>query len=328
MKTYDAILVGAGPCGLAAAADFKAAGLDYLHLEQGALAQTIRLFPKGIKLYSPRADLTFAGVTFPGEQDKPPGAEEYVAYLASAARQLNLKIKTYRTITHAQIEDDTVFLQATTRTGVHEEYRARNLVVATGGHYRPVLLDIPGEDLPMVSHYFRNDKPARGQRVLVLGGGNSAVEASILLAKKGAHVIWVCRCIILPRRIIKPWLLPEFDAQVAAGRIETRPGNVPVRIEPGRVWLRSCRAIEHQETVACDRVYLLTGYGPDYILLHMIGVPFNARTKRPLFSPRTLQTKEPGIFLCGTIVRHWQGEKASIANTREHGKILLEHLRK
>jgi thioredoxin reductase (NADPH) len=324
MKEYDAILVGAGPCGLAAAADFRRAGVEYVHLEQGRLAQSIQRFPKGITLFSPRRLLGFGGMPLPGNQDEPPQVEEYLRYLREVTESLQLCVKTHQRIHCVKRTDAGYLLSVSSTNGWSEDYLSRNLVVATGGSCSPVLLGIPGEELAHVSHYFRSDTPARGQSILVVGAGNSAIEACNILASQGASVTLSYRRQRLSRRNIKPWLLPHFHSWVKMGRVRRVYNSIPSRIDSGKAYL--LRDSNEIEAIECDRAYLLTGYGPDYSLLKMAEVPFHKRTHRPLFSPQILQTRRPGVFLCGTIVLKWNGEQANIGNTRDHGRIILQHL--
>jgi thioredoxin reductase (NADPH) len=322
---YDLILVGAGPCGLAAAAIFKQAGMKYLHLESGRIAQTIYNFPRKIHLYSKRAGLEIKGVPFLPHPEQSPTREEYIKYLKSAVRKLKLRVMTRVNAQRIITGSKRHLLRAGRRDGKMAEYSARNIVVASGGYFAPVLLHIPGENQPNVSHYFHSEIPARGKTMLVVGGRNSAVEAAIMLAQKQAKVILAYRSSKLPRRLIKLWLLPQLDDACKEGRIHIHYRTVPTRIRNHSVELHTESAGTFH--IEADRVFLLTGYGPDFELLKRANIPLHKRTERPLFSSRTLETLVPGIFLCGTVVLKWKGEKASIENTQDHGNVILNNLR-
>ncbi len=319
------VLVGAGPAGIAAAVTFRRAGLRFLHLEGGRLAQTIANFPAGIRLYSSRGELEIDGVPFDSRPEESPSREAYLQYLQAVCEERQLRVGTHTVALSVTPGDHAHQLRARNRDGSPRVIVTRNIAVASGGYYRPVLLGIPGEMLPHVSHYYAGYQDLRQKRVLVVGGRNSAVEAAVELAEHQADVVLAYRGARLPRSQIKPWLLPRLAEQRRRGHLDIRYRTVPLAIEPGRAALLSRGA--HEERLDADRVLLLTGYGPDYALLSRAGVPVHRRTGRPLHHPRTLETHVEGIFLCGTVVLKWQGEKASISNTRNHGEVILDNMR-
>lgn len=324
-RPYDLVLIGAGPCGLAAAAEFRRAGLRYIHLEAGDLAQTVRNYPHKVRLFSTRDRLEIGGIRFGPRRHESPTREEFLAYLRRVTKELGLRVRLHTPVVQIRSRDGVHLVEAERPGGAMLALSTRNIVVASGGYFSPHLLGIPGEDAPHVSHYVRTFERHRGMRVLIVGGRNSAVEAATAFARCGAHVILAYRGARIPRKRIKPWLLPPFDAARAEGRIAVYLRTVPRAIRGESVDL--VRADGEHMRMPADAVYLLTGYGPDYEVLRRAGVPFHARTGRPLFNPRTLETKVPGIFLCGTVVLTWRGGKASIENTKDHGRVILEAMR-
>ncbi len=332
MPLHDVVLIGAGPAGLAAAAHLLDASLDLVHLEEGPLAQTIDRYPPGVRLYSPRRDLEFAGVPFGPDPDASPTREAYLAYLAQVAATLDhdLRLHSPATALHLGGDGEPHRVAHTGPHGASGVLRAQNVVVASGGYYRPIRLDIPGEDRDDVSHYYRGAADAAGRRILVCGGRNSAVEAAVELAEAGATVRLVYRGARLPRARLKPWLLPGLDAARRAGTVKVIYRSVPSAIGDRGVALQQTGAdgTTRTWTEPADLTYLLTGYGPDLDLLRAAGVPVHRRTGRPLFDPDTLQTRTAGVFLCGTVVLKRHGEKATIANTRGHGERIARNLRR
>lgn len=322
---YDLILIGAGPCGLAAASEFKNAGLHYLHLESGQLAQTIYNFPTNVRLFSHPRNLEIGKVPFHPEPYESPTREQYLEYLNRVSFQLGLTVKEYCKVVSITSNAKDHRVCYSKKNGKISEAIAQNIVVASGGYYSPQLLNITGEDQSNVYHYFRSELSFDNEKILVVGGGNSAIEAVITLVKRNAKVIHSYRGTRLPRKKIKPWLLPQFDSAQRCNTIRSLYRTIPSSIHNNQVKLFSDR--KKTLTIYVDKIFLLTGYGPDYATLKKASVPFHKRYNRPLFNPKNLETKKSGIFLCGTIVLKWQGEKASIENTSGHGKIILKNLR-
>ncbi|MBN1420076.1 MAG: NAD(P)-binding domain-containing protein, partial [Planctomycetes bacterium] len=216
---HDLVLIGAGPCGLAAAAEFRRAGLRYVHLEAGELAQTVRNFARKVRLFSTRDRLEIGGVPFGPDPRESPTREEFLAYLRQVTRTLGLRVRLNTRVVRIRSRAGLHVVEATRAGRSIVSVPARNVVVASGGYYAPRRLGIPGEDAPNVSHYVRDFGGHRGKRVLVVGGRNSAVEAAAAFAQRGARVTLAYRGARIPRKMIKPWLLPPFDAARAEGRI-------------------------------------------------------------------------------------------------------------
>ena len=321
----DILLVGAGPAGIAAALHFRQAGLRVRHVEEGATAQTIRHFPAGVHLFSTRASLALPGFPFPGDPEGSPTREEYLAYLEDSISGAGLEVETATRAVATERVDGLHRVTVSGTDGRQRRIEACNVVVASGGYFAPNILGIPGEDLDSVHHYFRSELIRSGGRFLVVGGRNSAVEAAVNIAEAGADVVIAYRKSRLPRAKIKPWLLPRFDAARRSGRLHVRYRAVPTEIVADGAHLR------HEDgTVSlepADAVFLLTGYGPDYRMLRDSAVRFHRRTRRPLFADETLETKTPGVFLCGTVALSVRGEQATIENTRDHALWMLDSIR-
>lgn len=320
----DALVVGAGPTGLAAAAHLRGHGLSPWVVEEGLVAQTIRNFPRGVRLFSARENLTLPGLPFPGEPTSSPTREDYLAYLEAAPRRAGLEVATNTRAVTIRPREGSHGVVLANGDGKRYELTARNVIVASGGYFFPNVLGIPGEDLPYVHHYFRAELVDQLGRYVVVGGRNSAIEAAVHIAEAGAGVVIVYHKARLPRSKIKPWLLPRFDRQRRAGRIVVRYRSSPSKIGDGYVHLRGRSA--EDETEYGDAVFLLTGYGPDYRLLKEAGVRFHRQTGRPLFDPKTLETKTPGIFVCGTVALKIRGEQQTIENGRDHAAAMLPRI--
>jgi thioredoxin reductase (NADPH) len=294
-----------------------------MHIESGRLAQTIFNFPSNMRLYSHRNRIEIGGIPFTPEPDKPPTREEYLDYLKSVVLKLRLEVLK-QTEAISLVNGPVHTVRTRNLRGEQLEFRSKNVVIASGGYYKPILVGIPGEDQENVNHYLHTKPLTAGKRVLVVGGRNSAVEAAVLLAKKGAKVTLAYRGARLPHKNIKPWLLPNLEKARGRGEVSLLYKTIPIRIQEKVVELkevgRGLRAI------TVDEVYLLTGYGPDSEFLKNAGVGMHMRTGRPLCNPRTLQTRVLGLFLCGTVMQRRYGEQLSIENTRSHGEVILSHL--
>ena len=321
---HDVILVGAGPAGLAAALHFRRAGLDLLHVEEGKLAQTIRRFPAGVRLFSTRASLALPGLPFGPDPDSSPTREEYIAYLEESVAAAGLEVESTTTAVSAEAGSNSYQVDLSGADGTRRKVETGSIVVASGGYFFPNILDIPGENQPHVHHYFRSEIVRSGDRMVVVGGRNSAIEAAVNSAEAGAQALLVYRKSRLPRSKIKPWLLPRLDTQIRAGRIRVQYRSVPIEVTPRGVVLQETDGNSRLEPA--DAVFLLTGYGPDYRLLRDAGVRFHKRTARPLFDEATLETRSPGIFLCGTVALRVGREQATIENSRDHALLMLDSI--
>jgi thioredoxin reductase (NADPH) len=323
-NVYDVVVIGAGPAGIATAVMFKQAGLRFAQFDSGNLAQTIHNFPMKIRLNSLRRNLEIAGIPLGRNPDEPPTREEYLEYLEGVVRRFDLPIMT-QTIAEDFVNGGIHHVLARKGDRTRFEYRSRNIVIATGGFLKPISLDIPGEEQENVSHYFRTEQDLRGMRVLIVGARNSAIEAAITLVQNGADVVLAYRGSRIPWGDIKSWLISPFKSACRKKLIRVIYRTVPVCIQDSRVELETDGS--GVEILQFDHIYLLTGYGPDYKLLRNAGVSSHATTGRPIIDSRTLKTRVSGIFLCGTVILRWRGERTSIENTREQGKIILSNLR-
>ena len=324
-SVQDVLLVGAGPAGLAAAAHFRRAGLDLLHVEEGELAQTIRRFPAGVRLFSTRADLALPGLPFGPDPASSPTREEYIAYLEESAAAAGLEVESATTALSVEAREGRYYVELGGADGTRRTVETGSIVVASGGYFFPNILGIPGEDQPHVHHYFRSEIVSSAERMVVVGGRNSAIEAAVNIAEAGAQALLVYRKSRLPRSKIKPWLLPRLDTQIRAGRIRVQYRTVPIEVSPGGVVLR--RAEGGSQFQPADALFLLTGYGTDYRILREAGIRFHKRTARPLFNQATLETRSPGIFLCGTVALRVGGKQATIENSHNHALLMMDSIK-
>ncbi|NUP99450.1 MAG: NAD(P)-binding domain-containing protein [Armatimonadetes bacterium] len=303
MERTDLVIVGAGPLGLELAAAVRRAGLDYLHFEAGQIGSTIAWWPPRTRFFSAPERVAIAGVPLhtPG-QDRPLG-EDYLAYLRQVVEQLDLPVRTYERVTDLRPTDDGFRLTTVNRTGSHAVC-CRRVVIATGDMARPNKLGIPGEDLPHVSHYLSDPHLYFRQRLLVVGGGNSALEAVLRCWRAGARVTLSYRRETLQPRQIKSWLAPEVMMLIEKGKVEFLPATRPVAIEATEVRLAphpTDSANANHLRRPADFVLLMTGYRADLTLLQGAGVELQGEQEVPRHDPQTMETNVPGLYVAGTV---------------------------
>jgi len=296
----EVAIIGAGPIGLELAVALKQRGIDYLHFDAKQIGYTISWFAPQTRFFSSNERIAIAGVPLNTPDQTKSTREQYLAYLRSIAQQFDLKINTYEPIVGIKrdADGDGFVLTSSPATG-KRRWRCRKLVLATGGTDRPRRLNIPGEELPHVDHYFRDPHQYFGKRLLVVGGKNSAVEAALRCHYAGANVSLSYRREAIDAKRIKYWLYPEICGLMSANSIGCFMQTTPVRIEPDRVILR--RGNEHFD-VPADFVLLLVGYEQDDTLLRMAGIELQGPSHAPTFDPATMQTNVPGVFVAGTCV--------------------------
>ena len=315
------VVIGAGPCGLAAAIALKQAGIPAVVFEQGCLVSSISQYPTFITFFSTAEKISIGGLPFPIAGDKPT-RREAMAYYRAATTHFALDVRQYERVVDVR-RDETGFAVATEPQGGERRVtRARAVVVATGYFGTPNTLGVPGEELPHVTHFFREGHDGFQQDVVVVGGGNSAVEAALDLYRCGARATIVHFGPTWDKNI-KPWILPDVTNRIAEGAIGVR-WNARVReIRTREVVLD----VEGQgERLSASLVYLMTGYTPHGTLLGQLGVRVDSLTGVPAHDPLTMETPVPGVFIAGVLASGYDANKIFIENGRDHGALIAKAL--
>ena len=318
----DLLIVGGGPCGLAAAISAQRAGLRPLVVEAEVICSTIANYPTYVQFFSTAEKLSLGGVPFIVATEKPT-RRDGLAYYRTIVRHFGIPLRQYERVTAVERGDGGFVVRSRTQAGEERETTAGAVVVATGYFGSPNRIGVPGEDLPHVRHVYREGHEAFLQPVVVVGGGNSAAEAALDLWRSGATVTLVHFGPTFDKKI-KPWVRPDFENRVKEGAIAVR-WNARVSAIGG-----DCVTITGRggmtEQLQATRVYLMTGFAPDLALLRQIGVPIDAETGIPAHDPETLETSVPGVFIAGVVVAGYDANKVFIENGRYHGDKIVARI--
>jgi thioredoxin reductase (NADPH) len=328
-NNFDVAIIGAGPAGLAVGNELQRAGYRTVLFDKGALGSAIADFPTFMQFFSTKdlLEIDHFPLTIAGEK---PTRREYLVYLHRFAQDKSLDVRPQHLAQRIEKLSDEqgggfrVEIEAFREGPL--EVRARYVVIATGAWDNPVRLNIPGEDLPHVSHRYKEAFPYIGRRVLVVGGRNSAIEVALELWRAGADVSLSYRRFDFTGAGLKYWIVPDIENRLANNEIHGHLGTVPVEIRRDSVRLREVRG-EREYDIPADFVLCMTGYRPDLRLLTDSGVAFDPQTSAPLFDPETLESSVPGLFLAGVMLQGNISGKIFIENSRHHGPQILAGIR-
>ena len=356
--TYDLICVGAGPTGLACAMEAVRAGLKPLVIDKGAFCNSLYYYPTNMLFFTTSDKMEIGDLPMSITADKPTRSEA-LKYYRKAAEFYHLDVRLYESVERIERVGSLGnmtggFAVHTLRAnGAAEVYRATRVVIATGYYDRPRPMGVPGEDLPHVSHYYREAHPCWQQDVVVIGGKNSAAETALDLFRGGARVTLVHRHAAVSDRI-KYWVKPDIENRIEAGEIQACFSSRVTRIEPGKVWVapvngrtsaaapRSAEAaapmadpiaspiatrIDGERSIPAAFVFAMTGYNPDFEFLKRQGIRLDPATQKPELNPETLETNVPGLYVAGVVVGGLQTGEIFIENGRFHGKQIIAAIR-
>jgi len=314
------LVVGAGPCGLAVGAAARLAGVECILVDKGPVVSSIERYPIGMTFFSTAEHLEVAGVPFVVSQDKPTRSEA-LKYYRRVTTHFGLDVRQYERVESVE-RSNGAFRVGTRRAARRRTYEADAVVVATGYFDTPNLLGVEGEELPKVAHYFRDPHLYFEQDLLVVGGGNSAVEAALRTFRAGARVTLVHQFEGFDRGV-KPWVLPDIANRIEVGDIAVHWKHRVERIEPTRVLLRDLDG-GSDRWLANDFVLAMTGFHPDPGLLRGLGVSMHPETGIPAHDPETMETDVPGVFIAGVLAAGFDANRIFIQNGREHGAKIVE----
>ena len=322
MDWHEVAIVGGGPVGIELGVALRRAGISYVQFEAKQVGATMGWWPLGTRWFSSNERIAIAGVPLMTVDQNKATREEYLTYLRSVVKQFELDVRTYEPVTDVRRIDGGFEVHTRPLAG-EKVYRARRVVLATGGTAMPRMLNVPGEDLPHVSHYMHEPHDYFGKRVLVVGGRNSAVEAALRIQQVGAQVTMSYRRSEFDAKSIKYWLYPEIMGLIRNRKIRAHFNTVVTRITPESVRLARCEAAgdgamavtDQTFEVPADFVLAMVGYKADMTLAKRVGVELSAAGEVPAFDPQTMETNVPGVYMAGT----------AVAGTQERYKVFLEN---
>jgi thioredoxin reductase (NADPH) len=321
-ETTELVVIGAGPCGLAAAIAATQAGLGCVVLDRRTIVSTIERYPLQMTFFSTPERIEIGGIPFIASHEKPTRADGLI-YYRRVAEHFQLDIRPGEDVVAVRCEQDGGFTLDVARAHDTKRYRAADVVFATGYYDNPNFLNIPGEDLPHVTHYFLEGHPYWHRRVVVIGAGNSSVDAALECWRAGATVTMVHFADGFDRTV-KAWVLPDITNRVKQGSIAARWRTRVRAITPTEVELVSeAGAIEQ---LPCDAVLAMTGYHADTALLRQLGVSVDESSGVPAHDERSMATPIEGVYLAGVIASGNDANRLFIENARGHGELIVRDI--
>lgn len=316
LKKEDVIIVGGGPCGLAAAISLQNIGLSPVIIEKGNVVEAIYKYPTHQTFFSTSEKLAIGDVPFIIEGRKPKRNQALV-YYREVVKLKNLQVNRFETVERVEKKQDGFAVITSKAT-----YNAKNVIIATGYYDHPNLLGIPGEELPKVSHYFKEGHPYFDTDVVVIGGKNSSIDAALELHKAGARVTVVYRGKTYSSSI-KPWILPEFEGVVKSGEI-----TMLFESHVEEITRENVKILQQNQVVSLknDFVFAMIGYHPDHEFLREMGVQIDEESGRPLLNELTMESNIDGLYIAGVLAAGNNANEIFIENGRFHGQLIADSI--
>jgi thioredoxin reductase (NADPH) len=320
----DLLVIGAGPTGLACAIEAQRRGFSAVLVDKGCLCNSLFHYPAHMTFFTTPELLEIGDIPFSSPNQKP-SRNEALEYYRKVAEHYGLDVRQYESVDSVSGSDGNFTVHTTDRFGRTSQHRARKLVIATGYYDLPNHMNIPGEDLPKVKHYYDEPHPYYDLDVLVIGGKNSAAIAALELWRHGARVTLVHRGVEMHRHV-KYWILPDISNRIKNGEVTAHFNSTVTQITEDAVTLATPQGML---TIPNHFVFALTGYHPDFEFIERLGVRLDtANDRRPICDPATLESNVPGIYLAGVIVAGERTNEIFIENGRFHGRQIAESLMK
>jgi len=317
-NTYDVIIIGAGPIGIACAIAAQQQNLSYLVIEKGCLVNSLYNYPINMTFFSTSEKLEIGDSPFVTTNPKPKRAEA-LEYYRRVHNKFTINSRLFETVLSCVKINDTFTVTTTKNT-----YQASNVIVATGFYDTPMLLNIPGENLPKVKHYYDDPHYYAGQNVVVIGASNSSIDAALETYRKGANVTLVIRSHEISPRV-KYWVRPDIENRIAEGEIKVYYYSQVIEVKEDAVIIKT----PHDTiTIPNDFVIALTGYRPNFELLTNFGIELDIENAMiPIHNPETMETNIPNLYLAGVVCGGLNTHLWFIENSRVHADMIMSHIK-
>ena len=314
-QVYDILIIGGGPIGIACGLEAKKKGLSYLIIEKGPIVNSLFNYPINMQFFSSSEKLEIDEIPFISKEAKPK-RNEALEYYRRIVTSNKLNIHLFERVLEVQKFEDS-FLVETSK----DRYHGKNIIVATGFYDLPNKINVPGEDLPKVSHYYKDPHFYASQKLAVIGASNSAIDAALECWRKGAEVTLIIRGPEVGQRV-KYWVRPDIINRIEEGSIKAFYNSTVKEIKEDAIIINTP---DGSVTLENDFVLALTGYMPNFEFLERLGIRLSSDEKRlPEYNPETMETNVDGLFLAGVICGGMETHKWFIENSRIHAKIIVK----
>jgi thioredoxin reductase (NADPH) len=318
VSTYDLICIGAGPTGLACAIEARRAGMRPLVIDKGCLCNSIYHYPVNMVFFTTPELLEIGDLPLTCATEKPTRTDA-LKYYRKCVEHYGLELRLGHLVESVEGSDGHFIVHTRDERGIEAQFAAKKIAVATGYYDLPNRMDVPGEDLPHVSHYYTEPHSFWRRNVVVIGGKNSAAEAALDMYRTGVNVTMVIRKNELGSTI-KYWVRPDIENRIKAGQIHALFNTEVKRIDPGCVVVSNHSG---EKTIPADQVFALTGYHPDFGFLRSMGISLDPETNKPSMNPQTHESNVPGIYVAGVVIGGNHTSEIFIENGRFHGKQII-----
>ncbi len=319
--TFDLLVIGAGPTGLACAIEAQKIGLRVVLVDKGCVCNSLFHYPAHMTFFTTSELLEIGGIPFPSTNAKPT-RNEALEYYRQVAAFYKLDVRQYHRVDGVSGADGAFTVHMTDRFGRPSTLHAAKLAIATGYYDLPNWMGIQGETLSKVHHYYNDPHPFYGLDVAVIGGKNSAAIAALELWRHGARVTLIHRDAELHRHV-KYWIKPDIENRIKAGEVKAYFNSRVAEILPDTIEVETPEGLV---SLPNDFVFAMTGYHPDFTFLERLGIHFEGADRLPKCNPETLESNVPGIYLAGVIVAGSRTNEIFIENGRFHGRQIAAAL--
>jgi thioredoxin reductase (NADPH) len=323
MEHFDVAVVGAGPTGLACAIELKRRGISNVLFDKGCVVNSLYHYPTNMVFFTTPELLEIGDIPMTSLNEKP-GRTEALKYYRRVADHYGLNVHQYERVLNVEGSDGSFIVRTQTVRGEHDHYGVKKVILATGYYDIPNRLNVTGEELPKVIHYYKEPHPFYNQDVLIVGAKNSAAIAALDLFWTGARVTMVIRGAAISDSV-KYWIKPNIENRIKNGEVKAYFHSIVREVRPYEVTLSTP---EGEVTLKNDYVLAMVGYRPDFEFMAKHGVHLDPATNRPLLNTDTLESERKGFYLAGVIVAGTHTNEIFIENGRFHGKLIAEAIEK